>query len=310
MAAATAPPAPVVVVLPDPDMDDPLYVLEANELLVAQCSFIPWQPQPAVAGAPSRVALPLSLMLHNFISRSHLDPAPAAGSAFANISHLECVPTAAFFARILTEYKSSGLFDDPLSTPLALEAALRSLIPTNPDSLKLGVADFTAAETFDAPAVPAQGGGRRNAPAVPAVPAAPGPDVLRPLALTSIASLEQPDITLPLLAWSRLAGMLGPVYTRRVRAQETSTVQTMTSVIVPNINKQLGAQNAPAATIAASLKDFILTTQLPAALRADRQDGTSLQREAQDAFRYRLGSHDERVAVEVRRIHFVRHTYA
>ena len=40
MALTAAPPAHVVVTLPDPDMDNPLYFLEADELLVTRSPFI------------------------------------------------------------------------------------------------------------------------------------------------------------------------------------------------------------------------------------------------------------------------------
>ena len=308
----------MVVALPQPDEEDPLFVFEANDPVVTQTSFIPWQTQPAAVGAPPRAALPLSLLLHNFIARSRISPEPADQAAFATISPFECVPNPAFWARLLTEYKASGLFTATYSTPYAFETALRSLIPLDPTRLLLTAADFITAETFDTPPPPAGGvagrgrgrGRGRGAVAAPPPAAIPGPLPLRFISMANIKGLEQPDNALPLLAWARLAGMLGPAFNRAVRAREASQVQAVASVLAPNINKQLGSIDAPAATLAVNLKDFLLTTQLPAAFRADRQDGTHLQREAQDAFRYRLGSTDERVAVEVRRIFFVKHTCA
>ena len=308
---APAGPAPVVVVLPVPGADDPLYVFEASEELVVQTPFLPWLPQPAAVGAPPRVSLPLSLVVKNFFS---LSPDPADLTAAQTTSVLEALPTAAFVAQLLTEYKASGLLNSVMDSALALEARLGAIAISNPPRLLMTAADVATTEPFDTPApqTPAgrgRGRGRGQVPP-PAQPApTPGPAPLRFLSLVSLADLYQPDQTESFGSWSRLAGTLGPISTRAVRTRETSQVRTMASVMVPNINRFLGggaAATAPDATLATNLADFLLATRLPQGLRPGRQTGNLLQREAVDGFRYRLGSQTDRQAVEAQRIFFVR----
>ena len=96
-----------------------------------------------------------------------------------------------------------------------------------------------------------------------------------------------------------------------MRADETSQLRTIASIIVPNLNKFLGcggAAMAPDATLAISMADFLAATRLPAGLRPDQQTSTHLAKEAMDGFRYRLGNIAEREAVEGQRIIFLRST--
>ena len=316
-AAVPAAPAPVLVSVPVFNTANPLYVLEAACEVVTSTPCLPWQPMPSVAGSPARAALPLSLILKNFFARSRVGPAAADEAAAQGAPILETLPTAALVSRILSEYRDSGLFQSQFSSPLELEAALESLTVVNPVNLDITAQDYRFGEAFDMPgqqAVPAQRGRGRGHPAVPAVAAAPpalGPPSLRFLSLISVYHLFKPDMPDPLGSWARLAGILGPMWTRAVRASESSQVRTMASIIVPNINKYLGCGSAaatPDATLAMNMADFLSATRLPSGLRPNRQDGSFLTKEALDGYRYRLGSASDREAVEGQRIAFLRST--
>ena len=171
---AAAGPAAVVVTLPVPGADDPLYLFEAIEELVVKTPFLPWVPQPVAAGAPPLVGLPLSLVVKNFLSRARLSPAPPDMAAAQNTSVLEAIPSATFIAQLLTEYKASGLMNHNIDSALALEAKLAALPVSNPPRLLLTAAHIGAAESFDTPAALAavgrgrgRGRGRGAPPQVP-----------------------------------------------------------------------------------------------------------------------------------------------
>ena len=315
-AAAAAAANPVLVAVPSPNSADPLYVLESASEVVVNTPFLPWQSLPAAAGAPARSGLPLSLVIKNFLSRSRIGPAAADKAAAQSASVLEAMPSAAFVARVLTEYCDSGLFRAPAASLLQFEAALAALSLSNPANMDIGAPDLVFGEAFATPgraAVPARRGrgSSGGSAAVDAVPAIAGPAPLRFLSLVTLFQLFKPDLPVPMEAWSRLAGILGPVWTRAARDDEASQVRTMASVITPNLNKFLGCVggvSAPDATLAINIPDFLAATLLPTGLRPGRQDGNYLAKEALDGFRYRLGNASDREAVEGQRISFLRST--
>ena len=142
-------------------------------------------------------------------------------------------------SRILTEYRDSGLFLQQHSTSLRFEEALEALTITNPSRLELLATDLIFGETFDTPgvaAVVARGRGRGRG-GTAAVPPVAGPPALRFLSMVTLFQLYRPDQPVPFANWAHLAGVLGPMWTRAVRAQEASQLRAMASVMVPNLNK-------------------------------------------------------------------------
>ena len=98
-------------------------------------------------------------------------------------------------------------------------------------------------------------------------------------------------------------GMLGAFATRAVRTGDASTIRVMADVMVPNINKFAGTQNANAATVASELANFLPTARLPAILRSETGSAAAVRDEATDAFRYVWGGELGREVVVTRRLH-------
>mmetsp|Transcript_30737 Transcript_30737/g.66059 ORF Transcript_30737/g.66059 Transcript_30737/m.66059 type:complete len:231 (+) Transcript_30737:132-824(+) len=224
-AAAAVPPAPapVLVAVPTPNSTDPLHVLESASEVVVNTPFFPWRPMLTVSGAPARSGLPLSLVIKNVLSRSRVGPATANEAAAQAAPILEAMPSAALVARVLTEYRSSGLFRSPAASHLEFETALNALYLVNPANMDICAVDFVFGDPFavlSQLAVPAQRGrgrGRRVA-AIPAVPATAGPASLRFLSLVTVFQQYKPKRPVPMEAWSSLSEILGPVWTQAVRA--------------------------------------------------------------------------------------------
>ena len=145
------------------------------------------------------------------------------------------------------------------------------------------------------------------------IPAVPGPVTLKFLDLVSLEQLYSPGDVSPLAAYCRLAGALGPCYTRAVRANVRSSVQLTAMILRTQVSKTAG-HSAPLALGPAN--DALLAHKLaPAILAAysaltdvfalDELTVDGFQREMQDAFVYHQGTDADRAAVITRRLRFI-----
>ena len=304
MAAASAPPQHVVARLELPLNADPRVILEADAVVVTATPCLDWTMRPAAGAAPATASLPSSLMMRYFLARASCSNAtPHDAAAFAQ-SVLVVVVNRQGWEQLLNEYNDSGLFSKTYNTVWQFEEALLSLEMHNPANLVLTANSIVLGEEFDAPAVAGRGRGRgRGQGGPPPAPPTPGPIALRFLALSSVNSLVQPGSPFPCRVWAELMGMLGAFATRAVRAGDASTIRVMADVMVPNINKFAGTQNANAATVASELANFLPTARLPAILRSETGSASAVRDEATDAFRYVWGGELGREVVVTRRLH-------
>ena len=113
MAAAAA---AVVVTSPGgaPSPECPIW-LQANEaIVVATQQFIDWQPAPADAAGAARVSLDTFQAVKAFASRCRVGSNPPDIAAARAVNLLQVRFADAFWSRILTELKASGVFANRL----------------------------------------------------------------------------------------------------------------------------------------------------------------------------------------------------
>lgn len=298
-------------------------LLAPGHTLVTSTAFLPWVPFPATAARPFQVGSAEPLMIKTFLGRSFLRKDLPRFSDLGLVSVLELSFSVECWERVLNEINASDV-----RTRLsgegwpAYQAALAAASFVNTSNVGLAYTDLDRGETFDAPPAAAvsprpeaprrRGQGQAIGPEPmaappPPAPPMPGPPELLLLSLTTLNILEEPDSTLPLGALCYLAGQLGDCRTRALRLVASGGVRVAAEVLTANVVNFVGGS--------ASMSHATLATHLPGLLRAaeeaiafapnfDLTNQAALRAEARDAFRYLLGSPDERRAVEARRITF------
>ena len=226
-------PAPInVSVAPGAGITADLDVfLDSSDPFVLGTPFLDWTQHPALGAVPARASVPHHRLVAHFLLRHERGVAAADLAAFDNHTPLTSNFVAAAWSRWLTNivasgFLTSGVFDRARDA----RAALIALALQSP--LVILAADFGPFETFDAAGVPgvaaiapvaavpgrrARGGqpavravrAQPGVPGVPAVPATPGPPALAFLSVTNLTTFYSIGSSAPLLAFCRLAGILG-----------------------------------------------------------------------------------------------------
>ena len=144
--------APVAVALPAGPLDSSLPILvDANEPLVAATPFIPWAPVPAAAGAGAQVSMTFAQACRCFISRCSVGPLPADITAARAATAFRLRFSGAFWSRVLTELRDSGLFAVLIPSLRLLDEKRRSLDIGNPVNLLVVAADWLLTADFTLP---------------------------------------------------------------------------------------------------------------------------------------------------------------
>ena len=316
MAAAPAVPLPVSVPVNDgPTVNGSRFLrLPAAESIVVNTSFLGWLPATASAAGP-QVELAEWQLLDAFAGKARPAPDAASKAAAATRNLFTTQLTSAFWSKYLTELKASGLLAKPLVCRKSLHARLKELTPVTPANLQVNASDWSAAESFDTPAVAAipaiagraARGGRRAVAAAPAVPgslAVPGPAELKFIAMADLSLLESSNGAAPWAEVARGAGMLGPACTRTIRLDDTSALRRVAAPLRAAVARHLGVNPTPAydATLAGFLGGFLRTAVVSDGLEAHGVTSPELIAEAMDSFRAQRSA-GERLAVEEARFH-------
>ena len=341
MAAAPAP--MFVAVAPGAGITADLAVyLDSSSPFVNGTPFLEWSHHPAVGAAPALSSVPQHKLVM-FLLRHGPGPAPADLLAFNTRSPFTANYVAAAWARWLTELLASGLLaNGALQDQRRAAETLMGLMLQNASQLQILASDYGLFESFDIPgvagvaavagraaipavrarpanrsrpAVPARPRVPAVAPvaAVPAVPAVNGPALLNFVEMATLASLHNPDAAAPMLAYCRLAALLGACHTRAARSSAGSLAFGSCLVLRQQLAKYIGLSADPALNAA---NDTVLATQLQRMIEAvydrlseflaiDVPSDRNVQAEFMDACVLLSGTATEREAVFMRRLQFI-----
>ena len=282
--------------------------LLANDPFVLAYPCLRWNQHAATSDIAARASLPQYVFIRVFLLRHDIGPAPADLHAARTIGPLEATFLAASWSRWLTELATSGLLTaGPFHNVRDSDAAMAALTIANPEQLAILASDYGLAQAFDRPGIT-----QASAPDWIArrTVAVPGPALLKFLDLISLEQLSSPRDVSPLAAYCRLAGALGPCYTRAIRADVRSSIQLTAMILRTQVSKIAG-NSGPLAPGPAS--DALLACKLAPAIRAaydaladifavDELTSDGFQREMHDAFVYLQGTDADRAAVITRRL--------
>ena len=314
MAAVT-----VVHIPPGPPSDDePLFLL-ANDPFVLGYPCMPWLLHPSAGATPARASVPHFIAVRVFLVRNTIGTDAASTTAAATRSSITLLFNAAAWSRWFSELAASGLLNGaPFQRVRDSDRALLALTVSNPAALAILAADYARFDPFDVPgtaAVRAVGrrGQRNYVAAIPAGAPTPGPPDLGFINLASVALLQLPNSPTPLLSLCRLVGALGPCSTHASRANVTSSVRIVATVLRARVAKSAGLDTSAPITPA---NDALLASDLAGAVHAAFQALSSvfalcnlsesgLRSELRDAFAFLHGSASERESVIIRRLTFV-----
>ena len=300
MAAPLAAAAPVpVVVNVGPTVDGSRFLqLSAAEPIVVATPFLSTKPVAAAGAAAANVELAEWQLLCAFGSKARAGSALLDQNALAGRNLLTLQLTAAFWGRYLVELVASGFLASPLTHRKALDTRIATLTARTAANLEVHVADWSACQAFDTPAIPgapavpavaASRGrlARAGVAAIPATPAAPGPAELTFIALANLSLLEDLNGAAPWSQIARGAGMLSGASTRAIRSDGLSAVRCMATLLRSALARHVGVAPTPAndAALASSLRDFLRDTVLTDGLEAHGVSPTELMKEAKDSFR-------------------------
>ena len=341
MAAAPAP--MFVAVAPGAGITADLAVLlDSSSPFVNGTPFLEWAHHPAVGAAPALSSVPQHKLIM-FLLRHGPGPAAADVLAFNTRSPFTANYVAAAWARWLTELLASGLLaNGALQDQRRAAETMMGLTLQNASQLQILASDYGPFESFDIPGVagvaavagraaipavrarpPRRGQaavpGRPRVPAmapvaaVPAVPAVNGPASLHFVEMAKLASLHNPDSVAPMLAYCRLAALLGACHTRAARSSAGSLAFGTCIVLRQQLAKYIGL-SADLALNAAN--DTVLATQLQRMIEAvydrlseflaiDVPSDRNVQAEFMDACILLSGTATEREAVFMRRLQFI-----
>ena len=309
--------------------------LDSADPFVLGTPFLDWTQHPALGAVPARASVPHHRLVAHFLLRHERGVSAADLAAFDNHTPLTSNFVAAAWSRWLTNivasgFLTSGVFDRARDA----RAALMALALQSP--LVILASDFGPFESFDIPgvagvaaippvaAVPgrrARGGqpavravrAQPGVPGVPAVPATPGPPALAFLSVTNLTTFYSIGSSAPLLAFCRLAGILGGCHTRAARLSVVSAAHSSGLLLRSYVAKHMGLPDGVALNPAT---DALLGLNVPTAstsafdalseaLAASRPIGLESQHEMRDGFILLYGSEQEREAVYVRRLRFI-----
>ena len=286
MAAPALPPVDVATLGPA-SPSNPILV-DANDPVVAQLSWLPWDPHAAVGGVP-RMALEHSEALLAFAVKCKLDRNPAVLAAMAPINTLTLRLSAGAWSRILTAVRDNGLNTRTIAVLDELHSYIRDHVP---------IVIVATADMLPAPAL----GVGTNAAQRQLVAQ------IRYVGLANLASLEINTGALALTApWTvicKLAGAIGAAGTQAARMVETAPVQAVAEVI-----RTHGAGGATDAAMAFQLRSNVMRAVLPKVLRAPNVTSGEQCEELADSFVYKASESDRR-AIEQKRLDFIAHWYA
>ena len=315
--------------------DDLDVFLEAAHPFVVGTPFLDWVQHPALGAVPARASVPQHRLIAHFLLRHECGTAAADLASFDNHDPLTSNFVAAAWSRWLTNIIASGFLNAAVfDRARDARAALMALALQSP--LVILAADFGPFEAFDAPGTPGvapippiaavaarRAGrgraavravrGRAGVPGVPPGPPVPGPPDLAFLAITKLTTFYSPGSSAPLLAYCRLAGILGGCHTRAARLSVASAVHSSGLLLRSYVAKHMGL---PAGVALNSANDALLGLNVPTALTsafdalsealaASHPSGLEPQHEMRDGFTLLHGSEQEREAVYVRRLRFI-----
>ena len=322
--AAIALPAsgPTVVTIPDgAAVTSTLDIfLPADDPFVLAYPCLRWDQHAAVGNVAAHASLPQYVFIRIFLLRHDIGPSSADLFVARTVGPLEASFRADAWSRWLTELAASGLLAaGPFHKIRDSDAAMTALSIANPGQLTILAADYGLSETFDAPAtVPVAMSSRDQglgtmAGTMAGAPTVPGPANLKFLDLVSLERLYSPGDVSPLAAYCRLAGALGPCYTRAVRADVRSSVHLTAMILHTQVSKTVGHSTplalSPAnnALLAHEMAPAILAAYgaLTDAFALDQLTVDGFRREMQDVFRFYQGTAVERTAVVTRRLCFI-----
>lgn len=262
--------------------------IPSNSGLVARLSFVRWLPPVTGPDGVNWVAIASCHMMRLFLSRCQVGPSAADRQAAGLASVFTGRLSADAWSRILSTLVDNGLLNQPCHTLDLLEQSLANLTVVDSTPFQLLATDWVPA---DALVVPAAGADQELHDRMA---------YLRFLNLASVAFLEDKGrSTQPLLAFSYLAGAVGPCYSQPARENELSPMH----FIIQRLRDHVCARAVPDAQAAFGLKRLLPDLVLPAALRALTVDQEELSAELLDAIEYVNPA--RRAMVEQRRLYIL-----
>lgn len=281
--------APVTITFPAGPItsDAPLHI-DANEGVVVNLPFLPWAPVPAAAGAPARASLTLVQAVRAFLSRCSRGPTPADEAAARGATAFRFRWTAAFWTRLLTELRDSGLFNTSLDSLRALDAKKRALQLVNPNNLLVVAADWQLTADFVIPAGAGAAATARRAIMAP----------MRYLHLVSAFALESPGSEEP---WQRLCDLvsyLGNCCTAVAREDEAGLPCSAANTLREFVGSAALSDGVRARGVPPALDKL----RLPAALRSPSVQEDALGQELDDGISFR-SSDINKANVTEQRVH-------
>ena len=283
--------AAVVVTSPagPPTPECPIW-LQANEPIVTDTQqFIDWQPAPADPAGAARVSIDTFQAVKAFVSRCKLSRTPVDMAAAAMINVLTIRFEDAFWSRLLTELKASGVFVNPI-TELGglLDSIGAAATITNPPNLEIVAADWRMAPAF------AAGPGGAGAAAV-ATRAALAQ--VRFFSLLPVTRLEKATASCPFLPACTVVGILGPCLTQLARQSEISSVR----LAADGFRALQPAAPLPTdGALAMRAASFLPSQRLPFPLQAVGVGESELREEYEDGVEYNKSADGRRLIEEKR----------
>ena len=231
----TAPPS-VAVTIAGPITNEAPVSFPASHPVVAKCDFFGvWASAPPASKTLSMHAVIKAYFRRCSISRNPADQAAARLSRSFSMGF-----TAATITRVVDELVASGLLNVNFAAMAELDAAIDSLVITNPNNLLIVASDWRLGEALVAPPAPAGGRGRGRAArgaAAPPLPPAPAP----PPALAYLDTLSLVDLEVsgpaPFAVTCAVAGAFGPCLTRAGRDTPGSQIRSVMASLSPALRK-------------------------------------------------------------------------
>ena len=263
--------------------------LQANEAIVtATQQFIDWQPAPPDPAGAARVGLDTFKAIKAFAARCSISRNPVDLAAAAPRNVLVIRFEDAFWSRILTELKASGVFANTITELGGLLDAIEAATIVNPNNLEIVAADWRAAQAF------AAGPGGNGAPAVAARAALAQ---VRFFSLLPVTRLEDPAATCPFLPVCTMVGILGPCLTQLARQSEVSSVR----LVADGFRALQPAAPPPSdGALAMRAAAFIPNQRLPFPLQAIGVGELELREEYEDGVEYNKSADGRRLIEEKR----------
>ena len=259
--------------------------LLSADVVVTSTPFLAWEPTAAVAGAPPRMSLRLSLAIRAFLARCKCSRLPADVAAARNASPYRWRFTTAFWVRLFDELKASGVFAAPLSSLRALDEVMKTFTVVNPAQLEVVAADWALTPDFTIPAGAGAAAAARRAVMAP----------MRYLHLVSAYSLEMGG-PVPYLRLAELAGYLGGCATVVAREDEAGLTRTAVDELRRFCGPADLADGARARAVPAALDRL----RLPAVLGSISLGEDDLGQELSDGIAYRSSAAGEKSVIEQR----------